>query len=184
MIKLPDFEPFKPVSNELINKYGDIVAPQMLEFWKTYGLGSFKEGFMKAIDPDDWYDVLQKTSVEEAESIPLFVTGMGDLLVWNWKDNALIVFTIPRGKFDVVEVTMKYFFGDVVDDPEEDLMNEMFEWETYQKAIHQYGNIKYDECFGHVPLLAIGGSDDVESLRILKMKEHMLMNAMIIGNVL
>ena len=41
----------------------------------------------------------------------------------------------------------------------------------------------YDECFGYVPLLALGGKEDVEHLKKVKMKEHIAVITQLTGGV-
>ena len=35
------------------------------------------------------------------------------------------------------------------------------------------GKLDFDECFGYVPLLQLGGSEKVENLKKVKIKEHL-----------
>ena len=46
-------------------------------------------------------------------------------------------------------------FIEYVDD--EDFKDDYFDIPLYKKAVAKHGQLAYDECFGFVPLLALGG---------------------------
>ena len=58
-----------------------------------------------------------------------------------------------------------------------------FALEEYAQAVEKYGDLAYDECFGYVPLLALGGKEDVEHLKKIKMKEHIAVITQLTGGV-
>ena len=53
----------------------------------------------------------------------------------------------------------------------------------YNKAIQKYGEPAYDECFGYVPLLGLGGKDTVDNLKKVKLKEHIYIINDLVGPV-
>ena len=70
----------------------------------------------------------------------------------------------------------------------EDLQNglydkEYFEFSRYHEAVKLLGKIKYDECFGYVPLLGLGGSEKVDNLDKVKIKEHIELISQMVGKV-
>ena len=42
----------------------------------------------------------------------------------------------------------------------------------YIEAVQTWGNIKFGECFGYIPLLGLGGSEEVKHLKKVKIREH------------
>ena len=70
----------------------------------------------------------------------------------------------------------------------EDLQNEVFNEDyfdifMYTEAIRTWGNIKFDECFGYVPLLGLGGSEKVQNLKKVKIKEHIEIISQLVGKI-
>lgn len=55
--------------------------------------------------------------------------------------------------------------------------------EPYPKAYSKYGIPNYDECFGYTPLLGLGGSEKVENLKKVKIREHILIITEYMGPV-
>lgn len=56
-------------------------------------------------------------------------------------------------------------------------------WRPYPKASSKYGTPNYDECFGYTPLLGLGGAENVENLKKVKLKEHILVITEFMGPV-
>ena len=66
---------------------------------------------------------------------------------------------------------------------EPDFADDCFELPLYNEAIEQYGLLNYDQCFGFVPLLALGGFKDVDHLDKVKMYEHILLITTLVGRI-
>ena len=60
---------------------------------------------------------------------------------------------------------------------------EFFELDNYTAAVSKLGELKYDECFGYVPLLGLGGSEKVENLKKVKIKEHIELITQLVGKI-
>lgn len=43
---------------------------------------------------------------------------------------------------------------------------------NYEPAKERIGDLDFDECFGYVPLLGLGGAERPENLEKVKIKEH------------
>ena len=52
------------------------------------------------------------------------------------------------------------------------MLEDVFVWSPYPEAVAAYGEPAYDECFGYVPLLVLGGPQRVENLQEVKLIEH------------
>jgi len=44
---------------------------------------------------------------------------------------------------------------------------------NFNEALQNLGAPAYDECFGYVPLLSLGGSEKPENLQKVKLREHL-----------
>jgi hypothetical protein len=44
-----------------------------------------------------------------------------------------------------------------------------------------YGSLAYDECFGYVPLLGLGGFERVKNLQKVKIKEQLMLITELLG---
>ncbi|MFI8574047.1 GAD-like domain-containing protein, partial [Stenotrophomonas bentonitica] len=80
MIEINDFKKIEDVPQEVIEKYESVISDKVIEFWKRYGLGTFFDGFMKSINPEEYTDLMGYGTQFYKEAIPLFVTGLGDII--------------------------------------------------------------------------------------------------------
>ena len=79
---LRDFKKEKDMPEEVIERYRDLVPKEMIEIWKKYGLGSFLNGYLRVINPDDYKELVEETYFRGKESIPLFTTAFADVITW------------------------------------------------------------------------------------------------------
>lgn len=166
-----DFIPYCNIDNLTIEKYINKLPKELINVWNEFGFGSFLNGFLKIINPDDYQDFLNESYFRGKISIPIFATGMGDIITWE-ENNYLSIVKYRRGDFEVISSGFKYFFTDLEDD---ESCGEDFDWNQYLEVIKIKGIPEYDECFGYVPLLGLGGTEKVENLQKVKLKEHILL---------
>ena len=75
---------------------------------------------------------------------------------------------------------MYYFLEDLED---EELLKDYFDIPFYEEAIKEYGNLDYNQCFGFVPLLVLGGKRDLTNIDKVGIKEHLELITQITGGV-
>lgn len=157
------------VEDRIINKYKGKVPQEIIDFWEKYGFGSFLGGYLKSVNPEVFEEVLKEGSQRFQDGIVLFATGMGDLIIWS--NNYVRVLNYRYGRIDTIMAGFDFFFDDLNDIGfrEKDL-----KWAPYEEAVNLLGTTEYDECFGYVPLLGLGGSEKVENLEKVKLIEHIL----------
>ena len=62
-------------------------------------------------------------------------------------------------------------------------LNKYFELNKYNEAVAKWGELEYDQCFGYVPLLSLGGSEKVENLDKVKIREHIELITQLVGRI-
>ena len=67
--------------------------------------------------------------------------------------------------------------------PDESFTDDYFDLPLYCAAVERYGSLDYAQCFGFVPLLALGGFKDVKHLDKVKMYEHISLITQLIGPI-
>lgn len=170
------FEEKLPIS--VIEKYKHDVPVQVVEVWENHGFGSINNGYLRVVNPDDFQEVLKDTYNRYQMAIPLFTTAMGDILVW--EDKYLLSLNYRKHEVNVVAKNFKFFFNDIFDDY---YLENALDWSPYPDAIKKYETPTFDECFGYVPLLGLGGTEKVENLKRVKLKEHIYLITEFMGNI-
>ncbi len=165
---LQDFELYAKVPEETIKKYTGKIPEQFIEIWKSYGFGSFLNGFLKLINPDDYSDFVKKSYFEK-NCIPLLITALGDIIVW--EENAY--FFIIQYRYNNFSALARGYrvFAKLLE--ETGYFYEKANLKNIKEALNMLGTVSYDECYGYVPLLSLGGAEKPENLRKVKLREHL-----------
>jgi hypothetical protein len=174
-----DFEIKDKVLQNVMDEYEGILPEKLITAWKEYGFGTTLRGYIKIVNPKMFEEILKETYFRSKESIPIMVTGFGDIITWE-KNKYVGIVKYRKGKVNIVSASFKYFFQNLL---EESFLEEDLEWKPYIEAIDNYGKLEYDECFGYVPLLGLGGSEKVENLRKVKIREHIELITQLVGKI-
>lgn len=168
----------KPESG-LIAKYQSLLPEMLIKLWQENGFGSIAEGYLKIVNPDDFEELLEEVySPVYKNPIVMFATGMADLIIW--ENNYTVLLNCRHGLSKVLESGFKYFLEDVYD---KGYVEEELKGGDYFNAKMQLGEIGYDECYGYVPLLGLGGAEKVEHLQKVKIKEHLSLITQMLGKI-
>lgn len=176
---LDDFKIEQKVPPKLFVEYQGKLPKQILQIWEEYGFGSFLDGFLRVVNPADFRDILTRISFVGKKSIPIFVTVLGDMIVWQ-KNSYLTILRFRHGTFFIMGKGFTYFFDDLLD---KEYLEKFLKPKNYYEVLQKQGSVAYDECFGYVPLLCLGGFEDVEHLKKCKILEHMELILSAIGSL-
>jgi hypothetical protein len=174
-----DFVSEEKTPEGIITSYTGKIPEDMLEVWKQYGFGSILGGYLKIVNPDEFQPLLKDVYVRNQNAIALFTTSMGDIIVW--EDNKyLILLNFRRGKMKGISSGFKYFFSDLEDTS---FLDEDMDWMPYLEAVNKFGVPTFNECFGYVPILGLGGPEKVENLSRVKLVEHIYLITQFMGPI-
>ncbi len=176
---LKDFTRVATVPQEVIKKYKDQVPEELVQIWEEDGLGTFLDGYLKVINPDEYLELVQETYFRGDISIPIFATAFGDLITWE-KNEFLGIIKYKDGTFDIFLENLSLFIKFL---PDKSFTDDYFELPLYHEAVEKYSSLDYTQCFGFVPLLALGGFKDVNHLDKVKMYEHILLITQLAGPI-
>ncbi|SHM57782.1 T6SS immunity protein Tdi1 domain-containing protein [Gracilibacillus kekensis] len=174
-----NFNKYETVDESITSRYKEKLPAELIEVWDKYGFGTVLNGFLKVINPEEYLDILERCYIRYEQAIPIFTTAMGDIIVWE-KNKYVNLLNFRKGQVHVVASGFDFFLDDLNDD---EFMNEELMWEPYPEASSKYGTPEYDECFGYTPLLSLGGSEKVENLKKVKLKEHILIITEFMGPI-
>jgi len=178
-----DFKKVSEVEESTINNYNYILPEALIEAWKTYGYGTFMNGYLKVINPDDFSSLVNNTYLRSKGTIPIFSTSMGDVILFERDENQesyLVMVNYRKGKIKMLASKYSLFLRFLEEDA---FRQRALDWLPYPEAIEIYKELEYDECFGYTPLLGLGGAEKVENLKKVKLKEHILIITEFMGQV-
>ncbi|KEZ53658.1 T6SS immunity protein Tdi1 domain-containing protein [Metabacillus indicus] len=169
-----DFNKVSEVAERTINKYKDVLPEELIETWKIYGYGTFLNGYLKVINPDEFSSIVSGSYLRSEGTIPIFSTSMGDIILFEQDENQefyVVMINYRKGKTKVIASNYSLFLRFLEDDG---FRRKVLEWLPYHEAIKEYLEPAFDECFGYTPILGLGGQEKVENLKKVKLKEHIL----------
>ena len=175
---LNDFKKEKEMPKEVIEKYRNLVPKEMIEIWEKYGLGSFLNGYLRVINPDDYKELVEETYFRGNVAIPIFITAVADVITWEEGEfigmieyKTLNVNAIWEGMDNFFELLSNKRF-----------LEKNFELEMYNKALKLYGEVGYEDCYCFVPVIPVGGKK-IENLQKGKAFTHIEVIVYLMGRV-
>ncbi|MCR8859798.1 MULTISPECIES: T6SS immunity protein Tdi1 domain-containing protein [Bacillus] len=179
---MKDFELEKRVPESLVEKYSNVLPETLINIWENYGFGKVLNGYLRLINPEEYFEIVKETYIRNQNTIPLFTTSMGDILLFEkYGDKSYIIqLNYRKGKSKVIASKFNLFLRFL---EEEEYLEEYIEWNPYLVAIQNYGIPAYNECFGYVPLLGLGGAEKVENLQKVKLIEHIYLITQFMGPI-
>ncbi|MDQ0206979.1 T6SS immunity protein Tdi1 domain-containing protein [Alkalicoccobacillus murimartini] len=180
------FEFQEDVSEVLKKKYEGFIPSELLKFWDEHGLGLVLGGYLRIINPDDYLKVIRETFLRSEDVIPIFSTAMGDLLCWQKdpidnSDGFIMQLNYRKGISKIIAFEFDLFVKFLTEEPS--FRVKKMDWQPYIEAAKRNGPPEYDECFGYVPLLGLGGDEKVENLKKVKIVEHIYLIKELIGPI-
>ncbi|MBZ5753861.1 MULTISPECIES: T6SS immunity protein Tdi1 domain-containing protein [Metabacillus] len=178
-----DFKKISKVEESTINKYKEHLPKELIEAWRIYGYGTFMNGYLKVINPDDFSSLVSDTYLRNKGTIPIFTTSMGDIILFEKDENQesyIVMINYRKSKTKVLASKYSLFIRFL---EEEAFKQRALEWLPYPEAIEKFKEPEYEECFGYTPLLGLGGAEKVENLKKVKLKEHILIITGLMGPV-
>ena len=176
---MKNFDLEEKVSSESMLKYQDKVPKELIEIWKNYGFGSFMDGYLRIINPDDYIELLNNSYFRANVSIPIMVTAFGDIVTWE-EQRYVGIIDYRHGINNTMAAGFEIFLMIL---KEHTFQKRFFDLELYKDAFEQYGKLNYNECFGFVPLIAIGGTESVKNIKKVKIREYIAIICDLMGGV-
>lgn len=174
---LADFKKEGELPSEFIKIFKPIVPEEFIYVWKKYGLGSFLDGYLRVIDPRAFAQLAEEIVAWGEQCVPLMVTALGDMLVWDAEAHSLEmifcrygIYKMPKGDFFRLLCDKSY-------------VEKELEPINYKEAVELHGVPDFDECFGYVPLLALGGGETPDHLERCKVREHIYLISQMAGRI-
>lgn len=174
----------RDVPSTVIERYRGKLPGQLLAYWEEYGWCNYADGLFWTVNPQEYEAALHAwigdTQFMRDDTYHIVARGaFGKLYLWGEKTGySLIIsapgsYCIPRTSIFVgekMDFGVRAFFGGITRDGND--FDGMF-----ARTLKKLGALKYDEMYGFVPALALGGPATVEHLQKVKTLEHLILLA-------
>jgi len=160
--------------------FQDKLPEQMIEYWRQYGWCGYMNGLFWTVNPQDYEAVLSnwlndtKFSCEDTYHV-IARGAFGELYVWGEQGGYSMTITASMARYYTAESILsgselnrgvRVFFSSL--EPEENDVDDLF-----QSALESLGELSFNEMYGFVPALPLGGSITLKNLQIVKAVEHL-----------
>lgn len=167
------------VGADSINKYKSVLSDELLDIWEEYGFGTLFNGYLRIINPKEYQELLNETYARGKVSIPIMTTAFGDFITIEDGQYVGIV-KYKNGDFLILAKNFKRFMQNLMDDY---FIDKYLDIAKYEEALMLLGRVSSDECYGYMPLLALGGKDSVNNLQKVRLKEHIELITQLVGKI-
>lgn len=154
-------------SEELIVKYKEKVSSLLIDIWRTTGFGKYNKGLIEIINPEEYKNNLWTWLGREVENYtPFAITGFGELLYYRKlteTDEDVCMIDIQYRKIETLAWSLESFFEDFLINDEYRKM--WLREDIFLNAISENDNLQKGEVFTFVPVIALGGSEEINYLK-------------------
>ncbi len=169
----------KEFNQNSLNQLKDLLPKDLITLL-FQGEGSYMNGYLWIIDPFDYHDILEEVYTPiERPSICFARDAFAGLFVW--EGESIVYIDVRHGTSKVVGRKVGIFFNNIITDWE--YLSEQLHLEHFYPARKALGDLSFDECYGYVPLLGFGGSEKMENLQKVKIKEHISISTQLLGKI-
>lgn len=160
---------------EVIEKYKGVVPDSLVELWKQDGWAGYGYGMAWTINPTRYIEHLKKYVNIQYEAIPFLRSPFGDLVVMYYNSINNLVFDLINFRSQKIVhlsvTTINDLFNDYL--VNYGLLNATDADEIFWEAYRTIGELKSDQCYGFHPILALGGEEKLENVKIVNFDNHL-----------
>lgn len=158
-----------PVSPDVIERYGELVPPQIEDAWINDGAMITADGFARLLDPAALIPLMPQLLPSHLGALPVFATAWGDLIVLH--EDTFVLALFRYGFYTTFSPAPTGAIFDDLEDPQ--VLDTMLRRGAYDEAVSALGVPGIDECFGYILPLSAGGPETVGNLARRPLKEHL-----------
>lgn len=171
----------KRVSSAEASHYVGRVPNALIDFWTIHGRGSYMDGFYWICDPAPFQPILETVFAGDpvfkaSNMTAISYNAFGELNVWDQINKKVTLFFLLSQVFSpsnyMDQTTNKPFNDNLLI---QSLLTDFVDSDTlqFEEAKIRLGRLKDGEIYTYAPVLQLGGSDDAENARKVKIIEHL-----------
>ena len=180
-VQFKDFVAVASVPEETIVRFQDVVEPAVVDLWRTQGYGMAAGGFIKVVDPDYYLHMIGEFLPRD-DMLPLFATGLGDVIVAYHGSYRVLQFRLAT--FTGLGNSVRHFGTKAADT---DWLEESLSAKPYEEAARMYGALTsfddYEYIYAYKLPLPAGGPEGVQYLTRARIFEHIAITEQLAGPI-
>ncbi len=149
--------------------YSEKLPQELLIEWQTFGWCGYGDGLLWTVNPIDYSQVLSEWIKSPKELYTVLRTAFGCLIYWD--GTRFYLLNVINGKVIRFFHTVDLLFNQALCDDE--ILDGLILRKDFLEARELLGDLSYDECYGFFPAIALGGPGTIESLKKVRIYEHL-----------
>jgi len=163
-------------SKGILETYQDLLPEDLLGQWRDLGMCSYRKGLLWFVDPGQFSGILDDW-IQLPGPKPLVFLRSAFAHLYFWHDGWVHSLDVQHGSISQVTQRISRMFT-LLCDPE--IQEKILRLSLFEKALQMLGPPERDECYAFEPALALGGPGTVETIRRVKMREHLAILAQLL----
>lgn len=161
---------------EIRKKYTGVLPDHLIAEWREVGWCGFSQGLLWLVNPEDLAEPVTEWLGTDGSGAHAFVrTAFGDVIFWT--DHGIFFLDVNHeAVFEMTKDIDIVFHFSLCDD---DYLDNAIGRKLFREALRRLGPLEFDECYGFVPAIALGGPGTVETLKKVKVREYLSILAQI-----
>jgi len=156
-------------SEEQLRLYRGSVPDLLIQEWLENGWCAWGDGLLWTVDPAQFADVIEDwVGFDGAPPIVFLRSAFGHL--YFWCEGAVYSLEVQRGSLARVSDDISRMFTLLCDS---EVRDRILQAPLYARALPLLGRISRDECYAFEPALALGGSGTIDTVRRVRVREHL-----------
>lgn len=167
--------------DELLARYAKLVPVSLLELWKHAGFGTYSNGLITLVNPDDYLETLYGWLMRDLEDdeglpdrIPVALSSFGRMFYYrrlSAKDEDVSMLDPNDSGVEVLNWSLESFFNEFLCDAAS--ADNALQTALHREAVVQHGALTYGQMYAWTPALRLGGDQALERVRVVDAQVHL-----------
>jgi hypothetical protein len=186
---MPQFEEFKkkhgpgtqcrPATEKSLKAYRKLLPESLIAEWEEAGWCAYGEGLVWIVNPDELKAAVKEWLGASNKALPFARSAFGHLFLWDEKGAHMLdphYGTIAK-LIDDIPLVLNYTFCS------KQYLDKVLDQKLFRKSLKKLGALDFDECYGFEPAIALGGPGTLDTIRKVKLREHLSILAQLVEEV-
>ena len=185
---MPQFEEFKknhrrgscrPAPPDRVTAYRHKLPDPLVAEWTESGWCGYGDGLIWLYDPKELQAPIKEWLGSSTKAIPFARSAFAHVFLWDSEGAHMLdphYGTLAK-VVDNINVVFDYVLC------RKQYLDDVLDRKLFRKALKKLGPLEHDECYGFEPAIALGGPGTLETLRRVKVREHLSILAQLVEEV-
>jgi len=169
----------RPAPPATVDAYRNRLPEALIAEWEESGWCAYANELIWLTNPDDLMPPLKQWLGQSSAAIPFARSAFAHVFVWDGDTAHMLDPKYGRLTRIINKIELVFNFVLCRKPYLEDVLNE----KLFRQARKKLGPLAYDECYGFEPALALGGPGTLDTLRVVKLREHLSILSQLVDEV-